>query len=103
MKVNEIFGLNEAGPVDQSELDDTTYDAIKHELDVLSKEEEREFPTALALVHAAYEATDVERPTPAMRGGWIQYETLITLAVQILAKNRPDGNWRLTTATSKAK
>lgn len=101
MKVRELFNLRESD-ADLSELDDTTYNSIVHELETLAKDEEKEWPTALALVHDAYEIADVERPTPAMRGGWAQYETLITLAVQYLAKHRPDANWRLTTATSKA-
>jgi hypothetical protein len=103
MKVNELLTAKSLleNKVDHSELDATTYDSIKSEVESLAKDENSEFPTALALVHDAYEIANVERPTPAMRDGWAQYEALIALAVQYLAKYRPDGNWRLTTATSK--
>jgi hypothetical protein len=100
MKVSEIVGLCE-DRADMSALDDTTFDSIKHEVQTLAKDQEKEYPTALALVHDAYEIAQVERPTPSMRDGWIQYETIISLAVEYLAKFRPDGDWRLTTATSK--
>lgn len=100
MKVSEIHALRES-EADMSELDEKTYDSIKHEIETLAKDDTKEWPTALALVHDAYEIANVERPTPAMRDGWAQYETLITMAVQYLGKYRPDGNWRMTTASSK--
>lgn len=105
MKVNELFKplpLVESGQ-DKSELDQTTYDSIKSELETLAKDTQREYPTALAVVHDAYEIANVERPTPAMRDAWYQYEALISLAVQYLGKYRPEGNWRLTSATTKVR
>lgn len=97
MKVSELF---EAGE-DQSELDDATFDSLRHELEQLAKDPNKEWPSSLAMVHDAYEVCNVERPTPAMRGAWAQYETLITNAVQYLNKYRPKGNWRVTMSTSK--
>lgn len=102
MKVSELYSLKES-ETDMSQLDQATYDSIKSEIEGLAKDEEKEWPTALALIHDAYEIANVERPTPAMRDAWAQYETLISLAVQYLGKYRPDGNWRLTCATSDVK
>lgn len=52
---------------------------------------------ALELVHKAYEASSIERPTPDMKAAWSQYETLITYAVEQLAKHHgQNGTWRMT-------
>lgn len=99
MKVKELF---EDGS-DESRLDDTIFKSLQHELQQLAKDPDKEWPSSLALVHDAYEVCNVERPTPAMRDAWAQYEMLITNAVQYLNKYRPDGHWRVTVATSKVK
>lgn len=99
MKIEDLFEDNQ----DQSALDDKVYKSLEGEVETFAKDESREWPNALAVVHDAYEVCHVERPTPAMRDAWIQYEALITLAVQYLNKHRPNGNWRVTASTSKVK
>jgi len=100
MKIAQLFNhLNESD--DQSALESKTYTAIQNEMTTQAKDESKEWPNSLALVHDAYQVVGVERPTPAMRAAWTQYEEFIVLAVQLLNKYHPDGNWRVTTASSK--
>jgi hypothetical protein len=53
---------------------------------------------ALDLLHHAYDAADVERPTPSMVHAWSQYEDNITYAVQQLQRSTDNGlrddSWR---------
>lgn len=81
---------------DGSELPPQVQEAIKREITSLAKDTDQQWNNALELVHQAYEHCDAERPTPAMRDAWREYEDFITLAVQQLAKYQPDGNWRTT-------
>lgn len=96
MKISDLFEMDG----DDSELSQEKIDALMHELQELAKDHTREWSSALAMVHEAYKICDIERPAPSMRGGWSQYEKCITTAVQYLGKYRPDGKWRITTATS---
>jgi hypothetical protein len=86
---------------DQTELSQDKVDALMHELEELAKDDSRDFPSALAMVHEAYRICDIERPAPSMRGGWSQYEACMAAAVQYLNKHKPDGQWRVTNSTSK--
>ena len=61
-----------------------------------------EWPNALALVHRVYDASKIQRPTPAMRAGWDQYNELISLAVKELSNEHGiDGNWRMISSSLK--
>lgn len=97
MKVHQIFETSD----DKSELPQEKFDALSHELEELAKDHNREFASALAMVHEAYRICDIERPAPSMKGAWDQYEKCIANAVGYLGKHRPDGNWRITSAASK--
>lgn len=85
---------------DGSELPPQVQEAIKREITTLAKDTEQQWNNALEVVHQAYQNCDAERPTPAMRDAWREYEDFITLAVQQLAKYQPDGNWKLMSADS---
>ena len=100
MKIVELFDrLTESD--DQSALDSQVYANLQNEMTKQAKDQSKEWPNSLALVHDAYEVAGVERPTPAMRAAWTQYEELIVMAVQLLNKYHPDGKWRVTTSSSK--
>jgi hypothetical protein len=61
--------------------------------------------SALELVHRAYKEENVERPTPALKDSWDQYEDNISFAVTQLqdASNKGirDESWKQTTANTK--
>jgi hypothetical protein len=99
MKLHDLLKESE----DHSELAPDVYKSLQSEIDTLAKDAESEWPNALALLHDAYEVVGVERPTPAMRAAWNQYEDLMTIAVQCLNKHKPNGNWRVTHITTKDK
>lgn len=97
MKLVDIIQESE----DRSELSPEIFKSLQHEVEVLAKDPDKMWPSALALLHDAYEVVGVERPTPAMRAAWVQYEELMTNSVQYLNKYQPKGNWRITTVNSK--
>jgi hypothetical protein len=73
---------------------------IKKNIREGSKDLTQQWPNALSLVHKAYEVAVVERPDPSLKQAWKQYETMITYAVQQLAKDRGiSGDWRMTCST----
>lgn len=97
MKLSELF---EADSEDQSTLPPEAAEQLKKEITALAKDTEQKWNNALQLVHQAYDNCDVERPTPAMREAWSEYEQFITLAVQMLGKYCPNQDWKLVTASN---
>lgn len=93
MKLQDLYPVT-LKEGDGSELPPQVQEAIKREITTLAKDAEQQWHNALQLVQQAYDHCDAERPTPAMRDAWREYEDYITLAVQQLAKYQPDGNWR---------
>lgn len=80
---------------DLSELPPHTITDIEKEIRKGAKNIDIQYANALELVHAAYLAAGVERPTPNMVAAWKQYENFIQLAVNQLAKYRGiKGDWR---------
>ncbi len=64
---------------------------------------EQDWANAMELVHKAYSVAGVERPTPNERGGWTQYEEMLTLAVNELADARKltKSDWRMSSKVFK--
>lgn len=64
---------------------------------------EHNWTNALDLVQRAYEAAEVERPTPSMHDAWEQYEENLLFAVQMLQKSTDKGmrddSWKSQTLT----
>ena len=54
---------------------------------------------ALDLVHRAYHVAEVDRPLPAMKTAWKQYQELITFAVEQLQQATDklvrDDSWKM--------
>lgn len=113
MKLEELkVELLEANSSDLSELQPKIIDDLEKNIRVGAKDLTKKWLNALELVHYAYDTGyegttldpegkkqkvqhPIQRPTPQMKGGWEQYETLIKYAVEQLAKNRGiKGDWR---------
>jgi len=64
---------------------------------------EQDWANALELTQKAYSVAGVERPTPSERGGWTQYEEMITYAVEQLHKARKltNSSWRMSSKVFK--
>lgn len=96
MKLNELF--EEKEEVVSDDLPPEVIESLKKEITSLAKDTQQQWTNALQLVQQAYEHCDVERPTPAMRDAWRQYEEFITQAVHALNKYQPNGDWRMIAA-----
>ena len=85
---------------DLSILNDDTFKEIKKNIKDGAEDIEYEWANALELVHKAYKVAGVERPTPAMGGAWRQYEEMLQLGVEQLAKFRKDvgSDWRMSSS-----
>lgn len=64
---------------------------------------EQDWANALELVQKSYSVAGVERPSPSERGGWTQYEEMITYGVEQLHKARKltSSNWRMSSKIFK--
>jgi len=82
---------------DLSVLPDDTFKELKKNIRDGAEDLEQNWSNALELVHQAYKIASVERPTPAEKGGWTQYEELLQIGVEELAKARKggDSSWRM--------
>jgi len=76
---------------------------IKKNIKAGAQDLEQDWANALELAQKAYNASGVERPTPAERGGWTQYEEMITYAVEQLHKARKltNSDWRMSSKIFK--
>jgi len=96
--LNNLHTLSEAkSKNDLSILDDDVIKEIKKNIKDGADDLEYEWGNALELVHQAYKVAGVERPTPCEQGAWKQYEELLQLGVEELAKARKDvdSSWRM--------
>ena len=66
---------------DLSELPEDTLKDIQSNITKGAKDTTQKWANALELVHKAYSVSKVQRPSPAMKGGWKQYEENIQFAV----------------------
>lgn len=85
---------------DLSALPEDVISEIKKLIRDGASDRSKKWANALELVHAAYKAAAVQRPTPDMESAWKQYEEMISYAIDQLAKYRGiDGDWRMTSLT----
>ena len=95
--LSDLIILNDAEDLD-SISSDMMKDIQKNIRDG-AKDQEQMWANALELIHKAYEAAGVERPSPDLKNAWKQYEENLQLAVTMLAKERGmDGDWRMSSA-----
>lgn len=84
---------------DMSAIPPQSLDEIRKNIRTGAKDLDQKWANALELVNKAYEVARVQRPIPAMAGGWKQYEEMIQYAVEQLAKTRGlRGDWRMSAA-----
>jgi hypothetical protein len=77
---------------------------IKKNIKDGAKDLEQDWANAMELCHKAYSVAGVERPTPAERSAWKQYEEMLQLAVNELADARKlskDKSWRMSSTVFK--
>ena len=76
---------------------------VKKNIKKGAQDTDQRWANALELVHTAYEVAEIQRPDITMEGAWKQYEEMIKVAVEELAKARGiDDDWRQT-SLSEAK
>ena len=98
--INNLLTLSEAQNNKKKDLSALPEDVIK-ELKKLIKDGaqdlEKKWANALELVHQAYKVAGVERPSPAERSAWEEYEEMLVIGVEELAKARKDtdSDWRM--------
>jgi len=97
--LKSIYLLSEANPKkgDLSVLGQDIIKELKKNIKAGAADQEQDWSNALELVHQAYKIAGVERPTPAEKGGWQQYEELLQTGVGELADARKgvDSSWRM--------
>jgi hypothetical protein len=97
--LNSLYLLSEANSKkgDLSVLGGDVIKELKKNIKDGANDPEQDWSNALELVNQAFKVAGVERPTPAERGGWQQYEELLQLAVEELADARKDvdSSWRM--------
>jgi len=82
---------------DASSVPEETYKEVSKNVKKGAEDQEMEWANAMELVNRAYEVSGVERPSPAEKGGWEQYEKLLQVAVSALMDTRgTDDNSRFT-------
>lgn len=95
--LKDLVTLNEADDLDSISSD--MMKDIQKNIKAGAKDQEQLWANALELIHKAYEAAGVERPSPDLKNAWKQYEENLQLAVTMLAKERGmDGDWRMSSA-----
>ncbi len=88
---------------DRSELPEGDLNKVKKNIRKGAQDTDQRWANALELVHTAYEVAEIQRPDITMESAWKQYEEMIKVAVEELAKARGmDDDWRQT-SISEAK
>lgn len=97
--LNSLVTLSEANSKkgDLSVLAADVIKEVKKNIKDGAQDLEQDWSNALELVQQAYKIAGVERPTPAEKGGWKQYEEMLQIGVEELAKARKDidSSWRM--------
>lgn len=103
MKLNQI--LSEKGPEVTTAVRYSLIEKIRKLIRKGARDEEARWPSALDLVHQAYQMAGVERPVPSMEEAWGQYEDIIQFAVDELQnateKGIRDDSWKTTSTSTK--
>jgi len=89
---------------DRSELPEGDLNKVKKNIRKGAQDTDQRWANALELVHTAYEVAEIQRPDITMEGAWKQYEEMIKVAVEELAKARGiDDDWRQTSLSEAKK
>lgn len=103
--LKNLYIISEAGnsKKDLSVLEDDVIKEIKKNIRDGAADLDRDWANALELVHEAYRVAGVERPTPAERAAWKQYEEMLQYAVEQLYEHRKLANsdWRMSSTVFK--
>lgn len=96
----QVFGYK---TIEEAEEDTRLPANVVRELTTLirkgANDVEQAWKNAYELVNTAYAVANVQRPFPAEKGAWKQYEELLAVGVKALANSRGlTGDWRMTKA-----
>jgi len=100
--LQNLFVLSEKQE-DLSVIPEDAMKDIKKNIKAGAQDLDQDWANALELAQKAYQTAGVERPTPSERGGWEQYEEMITYAVEQLHKARKltSSDWRMSSKIFK--